>query len=201
MNKISIIDRIILLLTGHVAGYQIISGMEGYGVWTTLYFTIAFGILVISCLLLILFGFEILNNIMVVVVATLIPLNMSLGIISNFFVEYHLIYLVFAVFGISGTLLSRLYMTGKAPTIILASVHGIAGLLIFFLPLYLSFNGTTKLSYSFVAAGGALIGVVGLLLVFLKIGKPILSKELIYKIFPTLLLIVTICFVIGFTGD
>jgi len=43
-----------------------------------------------------------------------------------------------------------------------------------------------------------LIGVGGLLLSFLKAGKPILSREMILKILPGLLLLMTLCFVIGF---
>jgi len=46
--------------------------------------------------------------------------------------------------------------------------------------------------------GGALIGVGGLLLSFLKAGKPILSHETILKVLPGLLLLMTICFVVGF---
>jgi hypothetical protein len=46
--------------------------------------------------------------------------------------------------------------------------------------------------------GGALIGLGGLLLSFLKAGKPILSRETIFKVLPGLLLLMTACFVAGF---
>jgi len=49
-----------------------------------------------------------------------------------------------------------------------------------------------------VGIGGALIGIDGLLLSFLKGGKPILSRDATLKIFPSLLLLMTICFVAGF---
>jgi len=46
--------------------------------------------------------------------------------------------------------------------------------------------------------GGALIGIGGLLLSFLKTGKPILSKETLLSVLPWLLLLMTTCFVVGF---
>jgi hypothetical protein len=46
--------------------------------------------------------------------------------------------------------------------------------------------------------GGALIGIGGLLLSFLKTGKPILSRETILKVLPGLLLVMTATYVAGF---
>ncbi|MBI5945679.1 MAG: hypothetical protein HY864_15065 [Chloroflexi bacterium] len=77
-------------------------------------------------------------------------------------------------------------------------VHGIAGLTIFLLPIILSVQGKTQPLFSLVGIGGALIGIGGLLLSFLKAGRPILSRETIFKILPILLLLMTICFVAGF---
>jgi hypothetical protein len=49
-----------------------------------------------------------------------------------------------------------------------------------------------------VGLGGALIGLTGLLLSFLKTGKPIVSRESILRILPGILLLMTLAFVIGF---
>jgi len=46
--------------------------------------------------------------------------------------------------------------------------------------------------------GGALIGLAGLLLYFLKTGKPIVSREIILHILPGIFLLMTIAFVSGF---
>ena len=89
-------------------------------------------------------------------------------------------------------------MPGRLPTLVLAVVHGIAGMTIFLLPIFLSIQGVTKPPFSLVGVGGALIGIGGLALSFLKAGKPILSKELILKILPVILLLMTLCFVVGF---
>lgn len=197
MIKMTILNRLILLLTGHLAGYMIVAGIEGLHIWTTLYYTIAFGVLTLSCLLLMLFGYEILNNIMVVVVATLIPLSLSLGIISSYLPKFKFGYLIFAVFGLALIFLTRIRKQGKLATMVLAVVHGLAGLLITFLPIILSLKNITSPWFSLVGFGGALIGLAGLLLAFLKTGKAILSQKLIYSSFPTLLLVVTALFVAG----
>jgi hypothetical protein len=85
------------------------------------------------------------------------------------------------------------------PTIVLALVHGIAGMTIFLLPIFLSIQGADQIRYfSLVGIGGALIGIGGLALSFLKAGKPILSKEIILKILPVILFSMTLCFVAGF---
>jgi hypothetical protein len=49
-----------------------------------------------------------------------------------------------------------------------------------------------------VGVGGALIGMGGLLLSFLKTGRPILSRDVLLSALPALLLLMTICFVAGF---
>jgi hypothetical protein len=49
-----------------------------------------------------------------------------------------------------------------------------------------------------VSLGGALIGIAGLLLAFLKTGKAILPRDSILAILPALLLLMTVCFVAGF---
>jgi hypothetical protein len=69
---------------------------------------------------------------------------------------------------------------------------------IFLLPIFLSIQGLTRPLFSLVGIGGALIGIGGLALSFLKAGKPILSKEIILKILPVILFSMTLCFVVGF---
>ncbi len=78
MKKISVLDRILLFLTAFISGYYVVNGLEKYQGIVTLYFTIAFGILITTVIFLILFGFEILNEPIVVVVATFIPSSLRL---------------------------------------------------------------------------------------------------------------------------
>ena len=66
--KISILDRILLLLTGLLAAYQVAIGIEGLSALPTIAYTIAFGVLLVAGLLLIILGFEVLESPVVVIV-------------------------------------------------------------------------------------------------------------------------------------
>jgi hypothetical protein len=197
--KISPLDRILLLLTGLLAAYQVAAGINGLGEVPIIAYTIAFGVLLVAGLLLIILGFDVLDSPLVVIVSTIIPLSLSLGLIWQHLPDWRYSYLIIVVIGFLAILLTRLLpVQGKLPTIVLAVVHGIAGMVIFLLPSILAANGTTRPGFALVGLGGALIGFGGLLLSFLKAGKPILSRATILRILPGLLLLMTLAFVIGF---
>jgi len=196
--KMSPFARVLLLLTGILAAYQVTAGIDGFGVVPIAAYTIAFGVLLVAGLLLIIWGFEVLDSPIVVIVSTIIPLSLATGLVWQY-ASFGTLYLVFAIVGFLAVTLTRLRPApGKIPTIVLAIVHGIAGMTIFLLPIILSVQGKTQPLFSLVGVGGALIGIGGLALSFLKAGKPILSKELIFKILPVILFLMTVCFVVGF---
>lgn len=198
MKKITVLDRVLLLLTGLLAAYQIVIGIEGtitMAMWT---YTIAFGVLLVAGLLLIIQGFEILDSPLVVIVSTIIPLSLSLGLVWEFLPQWRTPYLIFAIAGFLAVALTRYATPGKIASFTLMPVHGLAGLLIFGLPIFLAIRGQTSAGFALVGLGGALIGVGGLLLAFLKTGKPILARETILAILPGLLLFMTAAFVAGF---
>lgn len=197
--KITPLARVLLLITGLLAAYQIAVGIDGFSTLPIIAYTIAFGILLVAGLLLIIWGFDVLDSPVVVIVSTTIPLAISLGLVWEYLASFRTAYLVFAILGFLAIVVTRSIPTpGKLPTIILALVHGIAGMIIFLLPIIFAFQGKAHPLFSLVGVGGALIGIGGLALSFLKAGKPILSKELILKILPAILLLMTLCFVIGF---
>ena len=199
MVKISPLDRILLLLTGLLAAYQVAVGIEGFDTLPIVAYTIAFGVLLVAGLLLIILGFEVLELPIVVIVSTIIPLSLSLGLVWQHLPSIRIGYLSFAIIGLLAIIATRvIHLRSKLPTIVLILVHGISGMVIFLLPFLLTFQGIMKPWFSLVGVGGALIGIGGLLLSFLKAGKPILSRATIFKILPGLLLLVTICFVAGF---
>jgi hypothetical protein len=198
MKKMSVLDRILLLITGLLAAYQIVVGIEGLGTLTTWCYTIAFGVLLVAGLLLIIMGFEVLDSPLVVIVATIIPLSLSTGLIAEYFPAYSAAYLVFAVIGFLAVAITRFATPGRLATISLAVVHGIAGLLIFILPIVLSFRPDIGGGFALVGVGGALIGVGGLLLAFLKLGKPVLPQKTILTVLPGLLALMAAAFVAGF---
>jgi hypothetical protein len=197
--RISPLDRALLLITSLLAAYQVVVGIDGLGEVPIIAYTIAFGVLLVAGLLLIILGFEVLDSPIVVIVSTIIPLSLSLGLVWEHLVSFRNPYLLFAIGGFLAIVLTRsLSMPGKLPTIVLATIHGVAGIVIFLLPSILAANGTTRPGFALVGLGGALIGLGGLLLSFLKAGKPIVPRETILKILPGLLLLMTLAFVAGF---
>ena len=133
------------------------------------------------------------------IVSTVIPLSLSTGLVWQHFASFRISYLVFAITSFLAVTVTRsIQMQNKLPVIILAITHGIAGMTIFLLPIILSIQGGMKPLFSLVGVGGALIGISGLLLSFLKTGKPILSRNTIMRLFPSLLLVTTALFVAGF---
>jgi hypothetical protein len=197
--KMTAFDRALLFGTVFLSAYQIVVGIDGLSTVPILAYTIAFGVLLVAALLLIILGFDVLDSPVVVIVSTIIPLALSLGLVWEHLASYRALYLIFTIVGFLAVTLTRMIpMQNKIPTITIAIVHGIAGMTIFLLPIVLAVQGVMNPAFALVGIGGALIGIGGLLLSFLKAGKPILSRETILRIFPGLLLLTTICFVAGF---
>jgi hypothetical protein len=193
------LDRLFLLLTGMLAAYQVAAGVDGLEILTTWALTIAFGMLLVAGLLMIILGFETLESPLVVIASTLIPLSLSLGLVWEYLAAYRTAYLFFTILGLLGVVITRIYQSpGKLATIVIALVHGVAGMTIFLLPIVLSIRGITPGGFALVGVGGALIGVGGVLLSFLKAGKPILSQDAILTVLPGLLLLMATAFVVGF---
>lgn len=197
--KMSMLDRALLLATGLLAAYQIVVGINDLSTAPIIAYTIAFGVLLVAGLLLIILGFDVLDSPVVVIVSTVIPLALSLGLVWEHLPAFRTLYLVFAMLGFLAVVLTRaIPMQNKLPTVVIAVVHGIAGLTIFLLPIAIAAQGVVRPAFALVGLGGALIGLGGLLLSFLKAGRPILSRETIFKVLPGLLLLMTLCFVAGF---
>ncbi|MBK8780869.1 MAG: hypothetical protein IPO22_03515 [Anaerolineales bacterium] len=197
--KISSLDRTLLLLTGLLAGYQIAIGIDQMDSVSITAYTIAFGVILVAGLLLIILGFEVLDSPVVVITSTIIPLTLSLGLVWQHLASLRTVYLVFTIISFLAVILTRaIPIQNKLPVITIAITHGIAGMIIFLLPIILAFQGQMKPLFALVGVGGALIGVLGLLLSFLKTGKPILSRDTIMRLFPILLLLTTALFVAGF---
>jgi hypothetical protein len=197
--KMPPLARVLLLLTGILAAYQISAGIDGFDTVPIIAYTIGFGVLLVAGILLIIWGFEVLDSPSVVIISTMIPLSLATGLVWQNLASLRTPYLVFAIGGFLAVSLTRLRPApGKIPTLVLAIVHGVAGMTIFLLPIVFSIQGSTHPLFSLVGIGGALIGLGGLALSFLKAGKPILSQELILKILPIILFLMTLCFVVGF---
>jgi hypothetical protein len=198
LYKITVRDRLLLLGTVILSAYLIIASLEGLAPLSIWIFTIGFGILLVACLLLIILGFEGLESQAVVTVSTAIPLCTSLGLISVHFPSLFIPYLIFCIIGFGITGVTRFTLPGQTSTLVLALVHGVAGLMILYIPFRVVVAGTNPPGYLLVSLGGALIGLGGLLLAFMRAGKPILSQDVLYKLLPGILLLMSAAFVGGF---
>jgi len=197
--KISPRDRTLLLNTVLLAAYQVAVGINDFTALPIIAYTIAFGVILIAALLIYILGIDVLDSPTVVIVSTVIPLSLAVGLVWQHLASFGTVTLIFAIISLLAVTLTRsMQMQNKLPVIVIVFVHGIAGMTIFLLPILLAAQGQVKPLFALVGFGGALIGVGGLLLSFLKLGKPILSRERIMNIFPALLLLTTALFVAGF---
>ena len=195
----SALDRLFLFGAVLLASWQIVVGIDDLSRGSILAYTVAFGVLLVAALMLIILGFEALDSPVVVIVATVIPLSLALGLIWDHLPAYRLPFAIFAGIGLLAVALTRTLGLGtRLQTIVLALVHGPAGLVIFLLPFIVAFNRQVRPAFALVGLGGGLIGSAGLLLFLLKTGRPLLSRQTILRIFPALLLVMTACFAAGF---
>src|SRR4030043_998345 len=130
--RISALNRILLMGTCILAAYQVVAGVNGLENVPIIAYTLAFGVLLVAGLLITILGYDILDSPVVVMVSTIIPLSLSLGLVWEYLDAWRIPYLVFTVFGFLAIIVTRsIPMPGKLPTIILAFVHGVAGMVLF----------------------------------------------------------------------
>lgn len=193
------INRVLLLITALLAAWQVAVGVNGTDTLPMITYTVGFGVLLVASLLLIILGLDVLDSPIVVIVSTIIPLSISLGLVWEHLPSLRIPYLWFVWIGFFAIILTRtLPLPKRLAVIVLAMVHGVAGLIIFILPIVEVWNKKLPLGFALVGVGGALIGLGGLLLSFLKVGKPILSRQVILALLPAILLLMTLAFVLGF---
>jgi len=198
-----IFDQLTLLATGLVAIYLLWHFYKNYKVDKgrfNIYYIISFSVLLVSGLLLIFLSYSILTNPLVVIVAAIIPIFLSLGLIAEFLPKHERYYLGFAIIGLIIISITRYFAPDTGRIISLATIHSIAALVILLLPLYLSKQGKTSGLFSFVSIGGLLISVGGISLAFLKAGTPILSENIIFTILAPVLFLMSLSYAYGFTN-
>lgn len=201
----NLFDRVILLVTGLVALYTIWRFYGRYSKEKNLfdaYYLMGFVVLLVSGLLLIFFGYGILESPYVLTIASLIPLGISMGLMNQFTPGWKKIYSWFALIG----LLAIAYTSITDSTLKRIAVplfHGVAGLIIFGLPIKVSGEDKTPKGFFWVGIGGVLIGLGGIALAFLKSGSQLLffSSEFVFTILAPLLLLMTLAFSFGFVKD
>jgi hypothetical protein len=208
----TIFDRVILLLTGLTAIYMLWHFYLRYQKEKALYdvyYMLGFGVLLVSGLLLIFFGWDILASPYVLTVATLIPLGISMGLMNQFRPKYKKAYSWFALVGfltIAVTSIGSISVGSmELKSVAVPVFHGVAGLIIFGLPLYkCAVEKDAVKGFGMVGIGGALIGIGGMALAFMIAEKPlfgIFTEDFILMILAPLLFLMSLAFTFGFRKD
>ncbi|MBT3390476.1 MAG: hypothetical protein HN413_08700 [Chloroflexi bacterium] len=202
----TMLDRVLLLLTGLSAVYLIWRFWGRYSKNKALhdmYYMTGFAVLFVSGVLLIFGGWGLLASPLVLTVASLIPLNISMGLMNQFLPEYKKAYSWFALIGFLAIAVTSIGGMGLK-SIAVPVFHGVAGLIIFLLPLYRCVKKNAPKGFGMVGIGGMLIGIGGMALAFYKAGKPlfgIFTGEFILMILAPLLLLMTLAYTFGFVRD
>ena len=200
-----IFDQAVLLITGLIALYLVWRFYTRYSKTKALhdiYYAMGFLVLLVSGLLLIFLGYGILASPLVLTVASLIPLGISLGLMNQYAPANKKLYAWFALFGILAIAITSL--TGSPlKKVAVPLFHGVAGLIIFLLPIKVTLDKKAPAGFWWVGVGGALIGLGGIALAFLSSGSQLLffSQELVMTILAPLLLLMTLAFAWGFVKD
>jgi hypothetical protein len=197
------LDNLFLLLTGLIAAYLLWRFYTRWSVKKTLfdvYYMMGFAVLLVSGLLLIFLGLDILKSPYVLTVASLIPLGISIGIIEEYFPKYKRAYKWFALVGFLAIAISAIAGLDTLKKIAVPLFHGVAGLVIFLCP-FLAKNAPK--GFWWVGIGGLLIGLGGIALAFISMGAQLLffSPEFVMMILTPLLLLMTLAFTYGFVRD
>ncbi|MFC2028932.1 hypothetical protein ACFLTX_03290 [Chloroflexota bacterium] len=197
------LDNLFLLLTGLTCIYLLV---RFYGRWNRdkgtydAYYMLGFLVLLVSGLLLIFLGLDILKSPYVLTVASLIPLGISMGVMEQYFPKYKKIFKWFAVIGFLAIAFSAIAGYDTLKKISVPLFHGVAGLVIFLGP-FLAKNSPK--GFWWVGIGGVLIGLGGIALAFISLGSQLLffSPEFVMTILTPLLLLMTLAFTFGFVKD
>jgi len=202
----TIFDRIILLLTGLTAIYLVWRFIqdngkgEGKKMYNT-YYIISFAVLLVAGLLLILKTYSILSNQWVVLVSYLIPLGLSLGLVSEFHKDKEKAYMIFGIIGIVAIFVTRILMEPSTlGTLALIIFHTTAGIIIVTVPILATKANKAPGGFILVSVGGVLIDLGGVALAFLKSGSQLLffSSDFVFTILAPLLLLMALAYTWGF---
>jgi hypothetical protein len=194
------LDTIFLLLTGLLAAYLCWYFYQRYTLnkaLHNLYYLMGFAVLLVSGLLLIFLGLDILASPYVLTVASLIPLGVSMGIAEEYFPAWKKYFKWFALIGFLAIAITSIGGMETLKKIAVPLFHGVAGLVIFLGPFYA--KGAPK-GFWWVGIGGLLIGLGGIALAFISVGAQLLffSPSFVMLILTPLLFLMAGAYTLGF---
>ncbi len=204
----NLFDLIALLLTGLVAAYLVFRLFQEFNSKDpkprpNVPYMVSFTVLLVSGLLLIFLGWDILKDPEIIVVTTLIPMGLAVGLVCEFHKEkLGMPYKIFAVVGLLAIILTRFIpeVPRGLQVVSIATVHSVFGLTVFIVPILAVKAGKAPSGFIFVTVGEVLIGLGGIALTFLKSEGQLLffSGEFVMMILAPLLLLMALAFTWGF---
>jgi len=200
------LDRITLLATGLVAIYLLYLFYKDYRTSKSpadISYLVGFGVLLVAGLLLIGFTYDALDNPLVVIVSYLIPAGISLGLVAQFYPQFGRYYLAFVILGLVLIGIARIGEMEQFGRIVLPIFHTAAGMIIFLLPMIVVRQKRAPAGFLWVSVGGALIGLGGIALAFVRAGRQFLffSEEVVFAILGPLLMLMVLAFAWGFIKE
>lgn len=195
------LDNLFLLLTGLIAAFLCWYFWKRYNLHKALhniYYLMGFAVLLVSGLLLIFLGLDILASPYVLTVASLIPLGISMGIAEEYYPSWKKYFKWFATLGFLAIAITSIAGMDTLKKIAVPLFHGAAGLVIFLGPF---FARNAPKGFFWVGIGGVLIGLGGIALAFISVGAQLLffSPEFVMMILTPLLFLMAGAFALGFT--
>jgi len=193
-------DIIFLLLTGLIAAYLCWYFFQRYQLnkaLHNLYYLMGFAVLLVSGLLLIFLGMDILASPYVLTVASLIPLGISMGLAEEYFPAWKTYFKWFAAIGFLAIAVTSIGGMEILKKIAVPLFHGVSGLVIFIGP-FLAKDAPK--GFWWVGVGGLLIGLGGIALAFITLGKQLLffSPDFVMLILTPLLFLMSGAYALGF---
>ena len=196
MKKFTMVDRILLLATSLLASFQVAVGIEGLDHVAILFYTLAFGALMVASLMLIILDREALGRSTILLSSTILPVCLALGIVAEKIPQAVTGSLLVAACGFLFLAAAQLWLGSSAVRTALVMVHGLSGLIIAGFPIVSVVSGSAPIAYGLVGIGGGAISLMGSSLAFQR--QPIdATDNLLSRLLPPLLFMVTICFTAG----
>jgi hypothetical protein len=198
--KMNARSRLLLLITAILAAYQIAVGIDGLDIGPVLVYTMGFGLILVVSLLMLIMGCDLISQPWFLNLAALIPLSLSFGLVLQHVPVISGVYLVFFLLGAAASSFYTLVPANKAMNRVLYFFHGIAAGIVVFLPVVLVVQGRVQAGFLGVSLAGVLIIFGTVLLGRANSGSVRQDKDVLLKVLPLLILLMTAAILGGFTA-
>jgi hypothetical protein len=201
----TIVDRLIFFIIFLIGIYTAWRFYQRYRVKKMLYdvyYGLGYLALLASSLVLMLAGFGFLSSPWILILVSLIPIALSLGLVRQYYAPFKRIYSWFCALGLV-LLAVGAFMGTPLRLIAILGVHGVAGVVMFLVPLLAYRRGKAVRGIWWISVGVVLIALVDLPRSFLNAGRQLLffSPQMIQDMLAPVLLLSVLAITWGFVKD